>query len=129
VAVPGEVPAFVIVVFIELPEPAAPPLTPLCVGATQLQLLVPPVVLLDNVIPAPVPEHIVGLDGKAEATGIGLTVIVCIRLVVPRHVTLLLVYVGVIVYTAVPGVVPVTLKAPVASDEPEPELPLPVTPV
>ena len=87
-AVPGAVPAFVMVVLIELPEPKAPPLTPLCVGATQLQLLVPPVVLLDNVIPAPVPEHIVGLDGRAVTTGIGLMVTVCVKGVVPLQVTL-----------------------------------------
>ena len=53
----------------------------------QLHALVPPLVLLDKVMPAPVPVHIVGLDGLADATGIGLTVTVCVSVVVPGHVT------------------------------------------
>jgi hypothetical protein len=70
------VPALIIFVLIEEPEPEVPPDTPVCVGLAQVHALVPPLVLFDKVILAPVLLQIVGFEGLADAVGTGVTVTV-----------------------------------------------------
>ncbi len=105
VAVLEVVPLFVNVWFMELPVELLAPVVVVLFVPVHVQPFVPPVVVLVNVIPEPVPEQIVGLDGLADTTGVGFTVTVRVR-VAPVQLTLLLVKVGVITYVAVLGVVP-----------------------
>jgi hypothetical protein len=86
-------------------EPELPPVTPVNEGAVHVNPLVPPVVLSVRVIEIVDPLHIVGFElVVALATGVGLTVM--LLLLVPVHVTPLLVYWGVTVIVETTGAVP-----------------------
>ena len=74
--------------FNELPEPKAPPVTLVIVGAIQVQPLVPaPVPSLLSVIPVPVLAQMVGLLGVAVAVTFGSTVTVTLSKLVLLQVT------------------------------------------
>ena len=98
-AVPEAAPVVVRTSEIIEPELFVPPVTPVC---ATVQLKVVPVTLLVNTIKGAVPEHTIFAEGMAVAIGIAFTVSVTVNgsPVQPPAV-------GVITYTAVPGVVPV----------------------
>jgi len=98
VAVPADVPVFVSVCAMLLPEPSEAPATPLC---ATVHAKVVPVTLDVNVMPVALPLHIACDDGVAVTFGVGFTVITT-SVDVPEQVFA----VGVIVYVAVPADVP-----------------------
>jgi hypothetical protein len=87
---------------IEEPEEAEAPLTLVCVT---VHAKVVPATLLPNATEEALPEQIVEAAGVAVADGIGLTVTVAV-IAVPAQPPAE----GVMVYTAVPAVVPVAVS-------------------
>lgn len=85
-----------------VPLPAAAPVTPLC---ATVHAKVDPAGTEVSAMPVCVPEQIVCVAGVAVATGVGSTVIVTV-IGVPGHEP----RVGVIVYVAVPDVVPLVVS-------------------
>jgi hypothetical protein len=110
VAVPAAVPVAVNVWAMVDPEDAVAPETPDC---TTVQAKVVPANVLVRAMDGAVPEQIVWDPGVAVATGVGFTVTITDS-GVPAHPLA----VGVMVYVAVPAVVPVVLSV-CAMVEPE----------
>lgn len=114
-AVPGELPVADNVCATEVPEPAAPPDTPVC---TTVQLNVAVATLLVSAMEVTPPEQSVWDVGVAVTVGTGFTVIVTV-IGVPGQPP----DVGVIVYTAVPGTVPVVDNVCAIEDPDDAEAP------